>query len=160
LMIITHWYFLDSVIALFFGGLITWTGIGLIRESISAIMDEADYFLIKKIVHILQNNRQTNWIDVHNLRVIKYGNALHIDCHLTLPRYFDVIEAHKEVDLLEDALENNLDVPVEVFVHVDACPPTSCVLCQRENCPIRSQSFEKLQSWNLENIMKNKKHQI
>ena len=33
---------------------------------------------------------------LHNLRVIKYGSTLHIDCHLTLPWYLNISEAHRQ----------------------------------------------------------------
>nr|MBP9875104.1 cation transporter [Haliscomenobacter sp.] len=76
---------LDNLLALFFGLLIIYSGFGLVRQSIAGIMDEADYRLIRSIVNHLQQNRSENWVDIHNLRVIKYGPNPHIDCHLTLP---------------------------------------------------------------------------
>jgi divalent metal cation (Fe/Co/Zn/Cd) transporter len=57
-------------------------------------MDEADIELLKKIVDLLNKNKRENWVDLHNLRVIKYGSILHIDCHLTVPWYLNVNEAH------------------------------------------------------------------
>lgn len=46
-------------------------------------------------------------IDLHNLRIIKYGSILHLDCHLTVPWYLNVIEAHKEVEALEQLVKEN-----------------------------------------------------
>ena len=61
-------------------------------------MDEADIELLKKLVQLLNANRRENWIDLHNLRIIKYGGTLHMDCHLTVPWYLNVREAHAEIE--------------------------------------------------------------
>lgn len=149
---------LDNGVAIIFGGIIGWTGYGILRESVAGIMDEVDYSLVKKIVKLLNEHRADNWIDVHNLRIIKYGPALHIDCHITLPWYYNTKEAHDEVDRLEEILAQCIDTEVELFVHVDPCIPTSCHLCQLENCPERQEPFKEKVIWKAENIMLNKKH--
>ncbi len=82
-----------------------YTGYGILRKSLAGIMDEADKELLQKMVDVLNANRRTNWIDLHNLRVIKYGGQLHIDCHLTVPWYFNVNEAHEEVDELTNLIQ-------------------------------------------------------
>lgn len=157
-IMLTNWVWLDSVVAILFGGLIAYTGYGVVRESVSGIMDEVDYNLVEEMVAILDKNRLPNWIDIHNFRIIKYGHALHIDCHLTVPRFFGVVEAHDEVDKLEELIKTTVEVPVELFIHVDACIPESCRLCQRANCAVRSQDFEELEEWKLSNIILNRKH--
>ena len=149
---------LDNVVALIFGGFIGWTGYGILRESVAGIMDEVDIDLVKNIVKHLNENRAENRIDVHNLRIIKYGPSLHIDCHITVPWFFTTREAHEEVDNLEQLLRRNLDPSVEVFVHVDPCIATSCFLCERNNCPERSTDFKGRVEWTAEMIMKNRKH--
>ncbi|MCB9082287.1 MAG: cation transporter, partial [Lewinellaceae bacterium] len=79
---------LDSVLAIIFAFIIIYTGYKLVRQSVAGIMDEADSELLRELIPFLHQNRSPNWIDIHNLRVIKYGALLHIDCHLTLPWYF------------------------------------------------------------------------
>lgn len=158
---IIHWtgiVYLDSAIALFFGALICWTGFPIIKESIAGIMDEVDPELINKVVDILDQDRSKNWIDVHNLRIIKYGSQLHLDCHLTLPWYYNVQEAHNEVDNLEDLLRKQVDPNMELFVHVDACPVSSCNFCQNKDCPFRQADFAGTVAWTPELVMTNKKH--
>lgn len=154
----TDWLWLDSATAILFGFIIAFTGYHIIKESIAGIMDEVDYELVERVVVMLQTNRQPNWIDVHNLRIIKYGGSLHIDCHLTVPRFFDVVEAHNEVDALELIFEREIQPQIELFIHVDACIPDSCRLCPRQNCPVRSQNFDALEVWTRPNVMQNRKH--
>ena len=96
-IIYTHWIWLDTAIALAVSCLILYNGYRIIRKSLAGIMDEADADLLQQFVVILNNNRSTNWIDLHNLRVIKYGSTLHVDCHLTVPWYLNIHEAHEEL---------------------------------------------------------------
>jgi cation diffusion facilitator family transporter len=154
----TEWLWLDSATAILFGFIIAFTGYHIIKESIAGIMDEVDYRLVQRVIEVLQANRQPNWIDIHNLRIIKYGGALHIDCHLTVPRFFNVVEAHDEVDALELVLEEKIQPEIELFIHIDACVPDSCRLCPYHACPVRSSDFEALEDWTLFNIMQNRKH--
>jgi cation diffusion facilitator family transporter len=154
----TDWLWLDSATAILFGFIIAYTGYHIIKESIAGIMDEVDYELVERVVRMLQTHRQANWIDVHNLRIIKYGGNLHIDCHLTVPKFFDVVAAHNEVDALELVFEREIQPQIELFIHVDACIPDSCRLCPRQNCPVRSQNFDKLEVWTRPNVMQNRKH--
>ncbi|NBC08732.1 MAG: cation diffusion facilitator family transporter [Bacteroidetes bacterium] len=152
---------LDSLLALVFGAIIIYTGIRLVRESVAGIMDEADYQLIREMVEALQAARQDDWIDVHNFRVIKYGSTLHIDCHITLPWYYTVDQAHDEVKAFERVLEDFSSAPVELFVHVDPCePPENCRLCPLADCPERQAPQQERIVWTLDNIMKDQKHEI
>lgn len=158
IIILTDWLWLDAVVAIIFGLIIIIAGIKVIKESMAGIMDEVDYDLVKDIVEILDTHRHEDCIDVHNLRVIKYGMALHVDCHITIPWYFDTRAAHKQVDWLEDLLKDNTEKPIEFFVHVDPCTPQSCQVCTKKDCPVREFPFQKRIEWTTENIMLNQKH--
>ncbi|MDH7464064.1 cation diffusion facilitator family transporter [Chitinophagaceae bacterium 26-R-25] len=160
LIYFTHLVIIDSIVAAIFGLIIIFTGYKIIRSSIAGIMDEADMELLGKLVKVLNQNRRPNWVDLHNLRVIKYGAVLHIDCHLTVPWYLNVIEAHKEIDGLIDLITKNFGESVEFFVHTDACLNFSCAICIKEDCNARLHPFEKRIEWTLENIISNKKHSL
>ena len=98
LLYITGYRWIDSVVAILFGTYIIFTGYQILRRSIAGIMDEADMELLERMVQVLNSNRRENWVDLHNLRVIKYGSVLQVDFHLTVPWYFNVNEAHREID--------------------------------------------------------------
>ena len=149
---------IDPAVAIVFGIIIMYTGYKILRRSIAGIMDEADIELLKKIVDLLNNNKRENWVDLHNLRVIKYGSILHIDCHLTLPWYLNINEAHAEVDALSSLVRHGFGESVELFVHVDGCLPFSCKVCNKQNCNVRKHNFEKRIDWTLENVLQDKKH--
>ena len=160
LIYFTHIIWLDSVVAILFGGLILFTGYRILRRSIAGIMDEADTELLNKLVRLLNANRKNNWVDLHNLRIIKYGSVLHVDCHLTVPWYLNIHEAHKEVDELGRLIRNEFGEAIELFVHSDACLYTQCAICLKDECPVRQHVFEKRITWTLGNILQNKKHEF
>ena len=130
------------------------------RSSVAGIMDEADIELLSKLVTYLNENRRENWIDLHNLRVIKYGGVLHVDCHLTVPWYLNVLEAHEEIDALRQLIRTKFGESLELFVHTDGCLEFSCSHCNKDRCGVRRRPFEKRIPWTLENVIPDKKHQL
>ena len=112
------------------------------------------------MVGLLNSNRNWNWIDIHNMRIIKYGNQLHMDCHLTVPWYINVNEAHLEIDKLTGLVRDRFGSSVEFFIHTDGCLKTSCPICDKGDCPVRQHTFVKKITWTVENISENKKHSL
>jgi cation diffusion facilitator family transporter len=156
----TKLVWIDSAIAIVFGAIIIYTGYKIVRRSIAGIMDEADGELLEKMVHILNANRKENWVDLHNLRVIKYGSILHVDCHLTVPWYLNVNEAHAEIEALGSFIKREFGESLELFVHSDGCLYVQCPICLKSDCPVRHHPFEKKMEWSLQNILSDKKHQL
>ncbi|MBI3137423.1 MAG: cation transporter [Sphingobacteriales bacterium] len=160
LLYFTGLAWIDSVVAFIFGAIIMVTGYKILRKSIAGIMDEADSSLLGRMVDLLNKNRGENWIDLHNLRVIKYGTVLHLDCHLTVPWYLNVHEAHREIDSLAELVRKEFGESPEFFVHCDGCLPFSCRICKKAGCGERKNKFEQEIRWTLENISTNKKHEL
>ncbi|MGN6540149.1 MAG: cation diffusion facilitator family transporter [Ginsengibacter sp.] len=156
----TGYVFIDSLIACVVAIIIIYTGYKIVRVSIAGIMDEADEQLLRDIVLLLNKNRKENWIDLHNMRIIKYGSTLHCDCHLTVPWYLNVNEAHAEVEALGALIRNEFGKAIELFVHSDGCRDFSCKICAKQNCMVRQHAFEKRITWTMENISKDSKHDI
>lgn len=149
---------IDTTIALLFGLYILYAGLKILRESVAGIMDEADTKLISELVELLNANRRDKWIDVHNLRIIKYGASIHIDCHVTQPYYYTVEQAHDEAENIHELIQKKYGKTVEIFVHLDPCLPTSCHLCAIMECPVRAHAFAGKEIWTPENVMRNKRH--
>ncbi len=158
LMLFTKLLWLDKVIALLLSVIILYNGYKIIRASLAGIMDEADTALLEKMVTILNTHRKQNWVDLHNLRVIKYGNLLHVDCHLTLPWFLNINEAHKEIDELTALIAQNFGDSVEFFVHTDGCLDFSCTICNKQDCIERKRPFNNTVEWTLKNVLSNQKH--
>lgn len=160
LLFITGISWIDSAVAVVFAIIILITGYKIIRSSIAGMMDEADEEMIREMVDLLNNNRKENWIDLHNLRIIKYGALIHIDCHLTVPWFFNVHEAHKEIDDLAGLVRGHFGDRVELFVHSDGCLDFSCAVCKKTTCQHRKSPFEKRVEWTIKNVASNNKHTV
>lgn len=156
----TNFIWLDGVVACLFSLLIIYTGYNIIRSSVAGIMDEADITLLNNLVDSLNKNRNENWIDIHNLRFIKFGSRLHCDCHLTVPWYLNVDEAHEEIESLAKLIRIEFGETVELFVHADGCKDFSCSICKKENCQVRKHVFEKKIKWTVKNISEDARHNI
>ncbi|MEN9381185.1 MAG: hypothetical protein RI940_66 [Bacteroidota bacterium] len=159
-MLLTNYNGIDSIIALFMGIWIIYNGYKIIRQSLAGIMDEADLALLENVIDEMNANRNDNWIDLHNLRVIKYGPLLHIDCHLTMPWYLNVHEAHRVMDKFTDLIKSKFGDSVEFFIHIDGCMHFSCAICSIQNCEKRQHDFQKKLDWTMENVLSNHKHQL
>jgi len=153
----TQILWLDNTLSIAVGLYIVYTGYKLVRKSVGGLMDEADFGVVTEIVKILDEERRDEWIDLHNFRAQKYGNELHIDCHMTLPNYFDLNRVHDEVSLV-DKLINSKITKTELFIHTDPCLPYCCHYCSMPNCPIRSEPKTERITWTMDKVIRNKKH--
>lgn len=154
----TKIYWLDSVVALLFGFYIIYIGYKIIRKSLSGIMDEQDPDLLNQIIKVLEENRRTEWIDVHNMKIQQFGANLHIDAHITLPWYYSLRDAHNEMEKMIILLAKNTKRSVEFNFHMDDCKPISCPICQIADCPVRERDFVKRVTWTPENVTCVDKH--
>jgi cation diffusion facilitator family transporter len=157
LVLLTGQIWIDSVASLFFGILIAYNGYNLIRKSVAGLMDESDLPLMKHVVEAIRSHKKNYWIDVHNLRVQQYGSDLHIDCHLTLPYFWELKNAHEAIHEFENVLKDSHTGETEIFVHADPCLPECCYFCRLEGCPVRYHPFEQDIDWDVVNLAKNQK---
>jgi cation diffusion facilitator family transporter len=153
----TQIIWLDSALSILVALYILYSSYKLVRRSVSGLMDEADFDMVTKVIAVLNEKRDDSWIDIHNFRAQKYGNDLHIDCHLTLPNYFDLNQVHAEVKLV-DLLINSEVTQTELFIHTDPCVPQCCYYCSMPNCPIRSEPKREDITWTMDKVIRNKKY--
>jgi divalent metal cation (Fe/Co/Zn/Cd) transporter len=105
-------------------------------------------------VEILNENRRPDWIDVHELRTRHYGDKVHADFHLVVPRRFGLPEAHVEAEEIEKMILDTLDEVAEVIVHVDPCEDPLCKKCLQAECQDRSQAgITAVKSWRVEEVV-------
>ncbi|MEN9445181.1 MAG: hypothetical protein RIS47_2072 [Bacteroidota bacterium] len=153
LLYVTEIVWLDSAIAFIFGAVIIYTGYHILKETSSNLMDEADVEMLNEIMEALSANNSVNWIDIHNLKLVKYGDKYHIDCDLTLPWYMNIADAHKENDKLEAVVSARYPNSTDFTIHSDACKPRHCVGCRVENCPYRSVEFDTNAAWTFKKMI-------
>jgi cation diffusion facilitator family transporter len=160
IVLLTNITGIDAVLAILMSFWIIYNGYKIIRASLAGIMDEADLALLEEVVSELNKNRNVQWVDLHNLRVIKYGSLMHIDCHLTVPWFLNVNEAHQVVEEFTNLIKNKFGASIEFFVHTDGCMSYSCPICLAENCAQRKAPLEQKLDWTIENVLSDNKHQL
>jgi divalent metal cation (Fe/Co/Zn/Cd) transporter len=160
LVLVTGNVLFDAAAALVLGVFIVFNGFRMVRRSVSGLMDESDVTTVEQVIAELQQQRRPAWIDVHNLRVLRYGANLHIDCHMQMPYYFSLEETHNELNAIEDLIKSRFDVDVEMFVHADPCTFAACSLCCMPDCPVRQHPFSREVNWTITNAVKNERHRL
>ncbi len=157
---LTNYAWIDSVLAFALALHIIFSGYSLLRKSLDDLMDKADPELIEKIAGVLEMERNSRWIDMHHLKVQKYGSSLHVDCHVTMPFYLTLEEVHDEIKNLEKTFNRHFTHRVEVSLHTDPCMQKSCALCHVPDCSFRQEEFSKHIVWNSTNLVANRKHSV
>jgi cation diffusion facilitator family transporter len=150
--------YLDSILSISIGVFIINSGYKLVRKSVSGLMDESDFDTSDEIIAILNTHRKDSWIDMHNLRTQRYGPDIHIDCHITLPYYFDLNKVHEEVSEVDKLVNYKANSRTEFFIHADPCMPECCHYCRMLECSVRSEPKNMDIAWTIENVTKNEKH--
>ena len=141
LLYVTRIGWIDSALAMLFGGIIAWTGISILRKTASDLMDTADERYLEKMLETVSRHPRPDWIDIHNLKIIRYGSYAYIDCDLTLPWYYTVRQGHKACEELKRVIEQSFSDRVLFSVHSDPCEERHCNHCSVEECPYRREAF-------------------
>ena len=159
LIYFTGLQWIDPVASVVAGTIIVITGFKLLRKSVRGLMDEADPKIVQEIIDVLKKNRKNTWIDVHNLRVQRYGNYYHVDCHVTLPFYYSLTQVHDIITEMDQELNAQFEGgTIEFFIHTDPCMDYSCAHCQLSDCKERKRPFTEKIEWDEENLLPNKRH--
>lgn len=153
LLYITKLSWIDSALALIFGGIIVYTGVGILRRTVENLMDKADTKLLGTMLQTVNDHRRDDWIDIHNMKVITYGSYFYIDCDLTMPWYYDIRAGHECCDVLQCIMVSHFSDQVLVSVHSDACLPEHCSGCCVEGCEFRVSSFVQREILTMEQIV-------
>ncbi|WP_294607088.1 cation diffusion facilitator family transporter [uncultured Roseovarius sp.] len=116
----TGWWVLDPVMAALVALNILWSGWGVIRQSLSGLMDEAvsdeELSRIREIIALAASTGDA--VEAHDLRTRHAGQVTFIDFHLVMPGATTVDDAHKLCDRIEAALMEALP-DARVTIHVE-----------------------------------------
>lgn len=154
LLYFTKLAWLDSLIALIFGTIIVITGLKILKETTSNLMDEADFKLIEQFGNLINNKKSDEWIDIHNFKIVKYGSIFHINCDLVLPWNLYLSDAHAEGEELKKILVSNFSEDIVFNVHTDECFKSYCKNCNKQDCIERKEQFETKMTFDLQNFTK------
>ncbi len=116
---ITKWQVLDPIIAILVAMNIVWTGVHIIRNSISGLMDSS---LSKEdlitLQGILDNQKETE-LKFHAIRTRQAGSMKVISMHVLVPGNWTVKRGHKLVTQIEKEIYAAL-ADSQVFTHLES----------------------------------------
>jgi len=115
---ISKWTILDSLIALAVAANIVWTGVTLIRKSVSGLMDAAlPVYELSEVEQVLDKYRQRG-VQFHALRTRLSASRRFISVHILVPGVMSVHDGHHIAEDLEFDLLNLFDEAV-IFTHLE-----------------------------------------
>lgn len=133
---------IDPVVAAIFGAMLIFTGGKILVRSGNILIDGHDSETIKLILGLFEKHYRPGVIQIHFTRVIRSGNHHHIDCHMVIPEFWTVLEAHDFSEKFEKSVIEDYPVGGELHIHHDPCHRAYCDSCELENCPIRQTAFK------------------
>lgn len=94
-------------------------GFKLVARSMNRLMDGANPKVIKTVLNAINEKRESEWVDIHALRVHTVGQYHHIDFHLVVPADWTIARAHHISHDLEDHILEKFNGKGSVIVHLD-----------------------------------------
>lgn len=118
LVSITGWYVLDPIIALLVAANIVWTGIKLLRETGSGLLDAAIPAAEQKLIEPILNTYQAQGIQFHAMRTRVAGAHRFVSFHVLVPGAWTVQRGHDLCEEIEHAI--TLALPgTDVTTHLE-----------------------------------------
>lgn len=158
--LLVHWtglMWIDAVAAGCLGIFLLVSGVGVVRRGVGGLMDEAVPGLLDRIAVVLEETREPGVIAPHAVKVHRLGQAIHIDLHLVLPRFWQLERGHEVSHRIEDVLRKEFGTLSEVQLVYEPCTPFSCSYCDLDDCPVRSVEFVAGLPWTGEQISRRRR---
>jgi cation diffusion facilitator family transporter len=114
----TGWTILDPVVALIVAANIIWTGVSLLRRSVSGLMDASiSKEDCDKILSVMQEFKERG-VDFHALRTRQAASRIFISVHILVPGTLSVHDAHHLAEDFEKKISIILD-DVSITTHIE-----------------------------------------
>jgi cation diffusion facilitator family transporter len=118
-VVISGWQILDPLIAILVALNIVWSGFGIIRNSISGLMDSAlskeDLDLIQRVL----DRHKAESIEFHALRTRQSGSMKVISMHILVPGQWTVDRGHEFTSKIEKELSLEIADSM-IFTHLES----------------------------------------
>lgn len=119
LVAIFDWYILDPIVALAVAANILFTGYGLLRRSVTGLLDASiPAAQLNAVEEVLVEFRRREPVDFHALRSRESGRQRFIYVHLLVPDEWTVKRGHDLADELSAAIDGALP-GAHTFVHME-----------------------------------------
>jgi cation diffusion facilitator family transporter len=116
---LTNWQPLDPIVAILVAINIVFTGFGIIRKSISGLMDTSISKEDMDVLDELLKKHLDPNLQIHRLRTRQSGSAKFISFHLLVPGDWSVDRGHKLATKIENELADKIPDST-IFTHVEA----------------------------------------
>jgi len=119
MVFVTGWLRLDPLVALGVAAYIVWTGIGLVRRSVSGLLDAAISSEEQNEIHKLFSEYSRRYgVSFHALRTRQAGARRFVSFHFLVPDAWTVSQAHRLCEEIEERIR--MLVPnAAVFTHIE-----------------------------------------
>lgn len=112
---------LDWAIAAIVGAHLVYVGSGLVRSGIAGLMDEVHEADYERVLAAVNRIRGECWLDLHDLRLRRVGDLVHVDFHLVVPGTWTVAQSQTLTAEIEAEVLAALESKGSVLVRFD--PP-------------------------------------
>lgn len=115
----TGWVYWDPIFAIIAALNILFSGLRLVRRSVSGLMDAADPRVHRQIIELVDTETRRHGITHHNLRHRNIGDAHLVELHLTFHREILLRDAHRIATEIERVVEDNIHPAAHVITHLE-----------------------------------------
>ena len=115
----TGWNILDPLVAIAVALNIVWTGVKLVRRSVSGLMDAALPEHEQNLIQEVMEKYREKGVNFHALRTREAAARRFISVHLLVPGDWTVHDAHHVAEDFESDVRNALGGVITVFTHLE-----------------------------------------
>lgn len=116
----TGWLPWDPIFAILVALNILYSGFGLIRSSVSGLMDSADPEINAQLIEILDRETKKHDIHYHNLLHRNLGYLHWVELHLLFPKNTSVSDAHRTATEIERVIDEGLEPGARITTHLES----------------------------------------
>lgn len=136
------WDWADPLVAILIGSYLVYSGYRIVIKSANALMDSADPKVLEQFAEAAEKNYTVGLIDIHMTKIMRNGPFHHIDCHMVIPQFWNVLESHQFAEGIEAKIFQSYHFTGEINFHLDPCLQKYCRSCNIQKCPIRLHPYE------------------
>lgn len=114
----TGWTWLDPFLSALVALNVLWTGFGMVRRSVSGLLDEAPSPTETSAVWTVIAANGAGALEAHDLRMRKVGTLTYVDFHLVVPDEMHVFDAHVICDRIETAIRQQIG-RASISIHLE-----------------------------------------
>lgn len=110
---------IDPIVALIVAANISWSGVRIVRESVSGLMDTSLPQKERNAIHRALESHKQAGVEYHDLLTRQSGNRRFVSLHVLVPGDWTVERGHQKLELIESDIQSALP-NVTVFTHLEA----------------------------------------